>query len=33
MTGHPGLKSRFASGYTDDVILQRRLVQHDVSLL
>jgi PAS domain S-box-containing protein len=29
----PGIKLLFASGYTDDVILQHRLIEHDIALL
>jgi CheY-like chemotaxis protein len=29
----PGIKLLFASGYTDDVILQHRLIAHDITLL
>ncbi len=29
----PGIRVLFASGYTDDVILQHKLLEHDVSLL
>ena len=29
----PKIKVLFASGYTDDVILQHRLIQHDIALL